>query len=53
MNKGGFSWKKLAGLSEAKSSLARKIRIPITKTGRQRKAGAGSLLALLFTLFFD
>jgi hypothetical protein len=52
-NKGGFSWKKLMGLSAAKSSLSRKIKIPLTKGGRQRKTGAGSLLALLFTLFFD
>jgi hypothetical protein len=53
MNKGGFSWKKLIGLSGAKSSFSRKIKVPMTKSGRQRKAGAGSLLAFLFTLFFD
>jgi hypothetical protein len=53
MNKGGFSWKKLVGLSRAKSSISRTIKIPLTKSGRQRKAGAGSLLALLFILFFD
>jgi hypothetical protein len=52
-NKGGFSWKKLTGLSAAKGSLSRKIKIPFTKCGRQRKAGAGSFFALLFTLFFD
>ncbi len=53
MNKGGFSWKKLLGLSAAKTSMSRKIHIPLTKSGRQRKAGAGSLLAILFTLFFE
>jgi hypothetical protein len=53
MNKGGFSWKKLIGLSRAKSSISRAIKIPLTKSGRQRKAGEGSLLALLFILFFD
>lgn len=53
MNKGGFSWKRLAGLSKAKSSLSRKIKIPLSKGGRQRKAGAGGLIALLFTIFFD
>lgn len=53
MNKGGFSWKRLMGLSQAKSSFSRIIKIPLTKTGRQRKAGAGSLLSILFTLFFE
>lgn len=53
MNKGGFSWKKLIGLSRAKSTLSRNIKVPLTKNGRQRKAGAGNLLAILFTLFFD
>lgn len=53
MNKGGFSWKKFLGLSTAKKSISRKIHIPLTKNGRQRKAGAGSLIAILFTLFFE
>lgn len=52
-NYGGFSWKRLLGISAAKSNLSRKIGIPLTKSGRQRKAGAGSLMALLFTIFFD
>jgi hypothetical protein len=53
MNGGGFSWKKLLGLSTAKSNVSRKIKVPLTKGGRQRKAGAGSFLVFLFTLFFD
>lgn len=53
MNKGGFSLNRLLGLSAAKSKFSRKIGIPLTKSGRQRKAGSGGLLALLFTLLFD
>lgn len=53
MNRGGFSWKRFLGISGAKSNLSRKIGIPLTKGGRQRKAGAGSLLALIFTILFD
>lgn len=52
-NYGGFSFARLLGISAAKSSVSRKIGIPLTKSGRQRKAGAGSLIALLFTMFFD
>ncbi len=52
-NNGGFSWARFFGLSAAKSNLSRKIGIPLTKGGRQRKAGAGDLFALLFTIFFD
>jgi len=40
MNRGGFSWKRLLGISAAKSRLSRKIGIPLTRSGRQRKAGA-------------
>lgn len=39
MNKGGFSWKKLSGYSQAKSNLSRKIGIPLTKSGRNQKVG--------------
>lgn len=53
MNRGGFSWKRVFGVSASKARISRKIGIPFTKGGRQRKAGAGGLLALLFTLFFD
>ena len=56
MNKGGFSWKRATGISSAKSKLSRKIGIPLTKSGRQRKigkavSGGGCLVTLaLLTL---
>ncbi len=34
-----FSWKRALGLSSAKGKLSRFIGIPLTKSGRQRKAG--------------
>jgi len=34
-----FSWKRAIGLSAAKGKLSRQIGIPLTKSGRQRKAG--------------
>jgi hypothetical protein len=36
---GGFSWKRAIGLSAAKARLSRRIGIPLTKSGRQRKIG--------------
>ncbi|MDT8389275.1 MAG: hypothetical protein RRC34_02055 [Lentisphaeria bacterium] len=52
MNKGGFSWKRLTGVSRAKSKISRTIGIPLTKSGRQRKVGkivtgGGCLVVLL------
>ncbi len=47
MGKGGFSWKRVVGISAAKSKISRSIGIPLTKGGRQRKFGAalgGSIL---------
>ena len=35
-----FSWKRALGISAAKGRLARQIGIPLTRSGRQRKAGA-------------
>lgn len=60
MNKGGFSWKKLTGMSATKSKISRQIGIPLTKSGRQQKIGkyvSKGCLGLLFflilpTLFF-
>lgn len=54
-NKGGFSWKRATGISAAKSRASRAIGIPLTKSGRQRKAGkiltgGGCLLPILFLL---
>lgn len=34
-----FSWKRATGLSSAKSKLSRRIGIPLTRSGRQRKFG--------------
>jgi hypothetical protein len=39
MNRGGFSWNRLLGISAAKSRISRKIGIPLTKSGRQQKIG--------------
>jgi hypothetical protein len=53
MNKGGFSWKRFLGISAVKSKISRTIGMPLTKSGRQRKAGSGNITAILFTMFFD
>ncbi len=42
MNKGGFSWNRLLGISAAKAKISRKIGIPLTRSGRQRKFGAAA-----------
>lgn len=34
-----FSWKRAVGITKAKQKIARKIGIPLTKAGRQRKLG--------------
>ena len=34
-----FSWKRALGISAAKGRLSRKIGIPLTRSGRQRKVG--------------
>jgi hypothetical protein len=49
MNRGGFSWKRFLGISQAKARLSRKIGIPLTRSGRQRKVGAmlGCLIPVL------
>ena len=39
MNLGGFSWKRAVGISAAKARLSRRIGIPLTKSGRERKLG--------------
>jgi hypothetical protein len=39
MNLGGFSWKRLLGISAMKSRLSRQIGVPLTSSGRQRKLG--------------
>ena len=39
MNHGGFSWKRLLGISAAKARVSRAIGIPLTQSGRERKLG--------------
>ena len=39
MNKGGFSLKRLFGISKTKNNISRKTGIPTTRSGRQRKLG--------------
>jgi len=39
MNRGGFSWNRLLGISTAKARLSRRIGVPLTRSGRQRKFG--------------
>jgi hypothetical protein len=40
MNKGGFSWKRALGVTEAKRKISRATGIPLTKSGRERKLGS-------------
>jgi len=44
-----FSWKRAIGLSAAKGRISRKIGIPLTWSGRQRKIGraTGCLIPLV------
>lgn len=39
MNRGGFSWKRVIGVTRMKSAISRATGIPLTKSGRQRKVG--------------
>jgi hypothetical protein len=55
MGFGGFSWKRAVGISAAKARLSRRIGIPLTKSGRQRKlgkliSGGGCLVVLVFVI---
>jgi hypothetical protein len=50
VNRGGFSWRRVVGISRAKSKISRVIGIPLTRSGRQPKLGkamGGCLLTLL------
>lgn len=53
MNRGGFSWKRFFGISAQKSKISKILGVPLTKSGRQRKAGSGDFLAILATIFLD
>ena len=39
MNKGGFSWKTLFGITQLKRRISRKTGIPMSKTGMEAKIG--------------
>lgn len=39
MNKGGFSWKRLFGITKVKQRIARKTGIPMSRTGMEAKVG--------------
>jgi len=49
VNLGGFSWKRLLGISAMKSRISRSIGVPLTRSGRQRKLGRamGCLIPVL------
>ncbi|TLM80122.1 MAG: hypothetical protein FDZ75_08600 [Actinobacteria bacterium] len=54
-NRGGFSWRRLSGLSAAKSRVSRSIGVPLSRSGRQQKlgrmvSGGGCLLVLGWAL---
>lgn len=46
LNRGGFSWSRLLGITQIKAKIGRSIGIPLTRSGRQRKVGAFILRAL-------
>lgn len=39
MNRGGFSWNRLLGITRVKTRISRATGIPLTRSGRQRKLG--------------
>lgn len=39
MGRGGWSWKRAAGITTAKRKISKATGIPLTKSGRQRKVG--------------
>jgi hypothetical protein len=39
VNRGGFSWKRLLGVTRVKSSISRATGVPLTRSGRERKIG--------------
>jgi hypothetical protein len=46
-----FSWKRATGLSAAKGKLSRQLGIPLTRSGRQRKAGKAMGCCIPLSLF--
>jgi hypothetical protein len=56
-NRGGFSWKRVVGITRVKQNISRRTGIPMTKSGRQRKigkmvTGGGCLLNSISIAFF-
>jgi len=48
-----FSWKRAVGISGAKSRLSRKMGVPLTRQGRQRKVGRGVGCCVMLALFLS
>lgn len=48
MNKGGFSWKTLLGITHLKRNISRTTGIPMSKSGLEAKIGR-----IVLNLFFD
>ena len=46
-----FSWKRALGISAAKAKLSRELGVPLTRSGRQRKAGRalGCMVIVILT----
>lgn len=47
-----WSWKRASGLSAAKGKLSRKLGVPLTRSGRQRKLGRMMGCCIPFALVF-
>jgi len=45
-----WSWKRASGLSAAKGKLSRKLGVPLTRSGRQRKLGKSLGCCIPFAL---
>jgi choline-glycine betaine transporter len=43
-----FSWKRAVGISAAKGRISRKIGVPLTRSGRQRKVGRAAGCLVIF-----
>jgi hypothetical protein len=43
-----FSWKRAIGISAAKGRISRKIGVPLTRSGRQRKVGRAAGCLVIF-----
>jgi len=48
-----WSWKRALGISSTKGKISRKIGIPLTKSGRQKKIGRGLGCCVILFIFFS